>query len=44
MKKIFYIALLALTLSASITSCTEEEVKPASEFNGGGGEIDPIKK
>lgn len=44
MKKIFYIALIALTTSFSITSCTEEEVKPQSEIpNGGGSPSDPPK-
>lgn len=36
MKKIFYILLLAMTASMAITSCTEEEVAPSTEFNGGG--------
>jgi len=41
MKKLIYL-ILALTLSASvITSCTEEEVKPQTEANGGGS---PIKE
>jgi len=37
MKKIIYIILLALTSTLAITSCTEEEVTPATDLNGGGG-------
>lgn len=36
MKKLFYIALFALVSSLTITACTEEEVAPSTEFNGGG--------
>jgi hypothetical protein len=35
MKRIIYIFLLAVSGSFVITSCTEEEVKPQTEFNGG---------
>lgn len=42
MKKILYLIIL-LTLSAgTFTSCTEEEVKPQTEGNNGGGT--PIKE
>ena len=42
MKKLLYIFLLALTSSLAISSCTEEEVVPATELdNGGGGGMDP---
>jgi hypothetical protein len=36
MKKIIYIILFALVSAASITACTEEEVTPQQNFNGGG--------
>jgi hypothetical protein len=42
MKKIFYILLFLSAASASITACTEEEVKPQTEGNNGGGS--PIKE
>ena len=41
MKKLFYLLLFLLVASASITSCTEEEVKPQTEANGGGA---PLKE
>jgi hypothetical protein len=42
MKKILYLIIL-LTLSVgTFTSCTEEEVKPQTEGNNGGGS--PIKE
>ena len=42
MKKLLYLLLFITLTSASITSCTEEEVKPQTEApNGGGG---PIKE
>ena len=44
MKKIIYGFLLALVVTVSLSSCTEEEVKPSTELeNGGGGGMDPIK-
>jgi hypothetical protein len=43
MKRIIYAALFAMFCTLAITSCTEEEVTPNTE-NGGGLEIDPIKK
>lgn len=44
MKKLFYILMLAFVTSASFTACSEEEVKPKSELeNGGGVGSDPIK-
>jgi len=41
MKKIIYILLFAFTAAISITACTEEEVTPSTELNGGGAGIDP---
>jgi hypothetical protein len=43
MKKIIYIILVAFACSLTFTSCTEEEVKPNTEFNGGGGAMEPVK-
>lgn len=41
MKKIIYSLLFAFTITLSISSCTEEEVKPTvSKTNGGGGYYD----
>ncbi len=37
MKKLIYIVLLAFVATMSVTACTEEEVKPTTELNGGGG-------
>jgi len=43
MKKLIYILLLAVSISASFTACTEEEVTPTSDVrNGGGGVADPL--
>jgi hypothetical protein len=45
MKKLFYILFAVATISLTVTSCTEEEVKPKTELdNGGGGANDPINK
>lgn len=41
MKKIIYILLVAFTTAMTVTACTEEEVVPSTELNGGGGGIDP---
>jgi hypothetical protein len=38
MKKLFYIALVAIASSVAFTSCTEEEVAPQTELDNGGGE------
>lgn len=45
MKKIIYILLLVLTSGMALTSCTEDEVKPVSDLENGGGNggHDPIK-
>ena len=44
MKKFIYGFLLALVVTVTVSSCTEEEVKPSTELeNGGGGASDPIK-
>ena len=37
MKKLLYIALLAFVTSMSVTACTEEEITPTTELNGGAG-------
>ena len=42
MKKIIYYLLFVILAGASITACTEEEVKPQTEGNNGGGT--PIKE
>jgi hypothetical protein len=42
MKKILYILLLSILACGSMVSCTEEEVKPQTESNNGGGS--PIKE
>jgi predicted nucleic acid binding AN1-type Zn finger protein len=43
MKKIIYIMVIALVSSMTITSCTEDEVKPSKPNNGGGaGSLDPL--
>jgi hypothetical protein len=36
MKKFFYASLLAITIALSFSACTEEQVEPSTEFNGGG--------
>jgi len=41
MKKIIYLLLFITIASTTITSCTEEEVKPQTEGSGGGS---PIKE
>ena len=44
MKKIIYIAILALVSSLAVTSCTEETVTPKQQVSGDGGAgMDPIK-
>lgn len=43
MKKVIYSILFGALVSLSISSCTEEEIKPTNEMeNGGGGVSDPI--
>ncbi len=42
MKKLLYLLLFITLTSASITACTEEEVKPQTEAPNGGGS--PIKE
>ena len=37
MKKLLYIFLLAFVCALTITACTEEEVKPTSQLDNGGG-------
>lgn len=45
MKKLLYIFLFAAASAVSITSCTEEEVKPNTELdNGGGNELEKVVK
>jgi hypothetical protein len=41
MKKLIYILLLSFVTAVSFTSCTEEDVKPSTELNGGGTGSDP---
>jgi hypothetical protein len=41
MKKFIYIALFAVVTAMSVTACTEEEIKPSTEMNGGGTDMDP---
>jgi hypothetical protein len=41
MKKIIYILLLTFAASYSFSACTEEEVTPSTELNGGGKATDP---
>jgi hypothetical protein len=41
MKKIVYILLLAFASATLFSSCTEEEVTPNVELNGGGAAMDP---
>jgi hypothetical protein len=42
MKKLLYLLLFVSFASATITACTEEEVKPQVETGNGGGS--PIKE
>jgi hypothetical protein len=43
MKKLFYIMILALASSLTMTACTDEEVKPYKQPNtGGSGMLDPL--
>ena len=42
MKKLLYLLLFIILTSASITACTEEEVKPQTEGSNAGGS--PIKE
>jgi len=45
MKKLLYILLVSFSISAFMTSCTEEEVAPQEQLdNGGGHVIDPKSK
>jgi hypothetical protein len=45
MKKLLYIFLLAFVCALTVTACTEEEVKPTSELdNGGGAGAETIRK
>ena len=37
MKKLLYIVLFAFVTAMSVTACTEEEIKPTTEVNGGAG-------
>ncbi|SKC56713.1 hypothetical protein [Ohtaekwangia koreensis] len=44
MKKLIYILMLSLLAGITVTSCTEEEVTPQIELNGGGGESEDKEK
>lgn len=37
MKKFIYILLFTVVCAASFTACTEEEVKPSTDLENGGG-------
>jgi hypothetical protein len=41
MKKLIYIIVIGLASTITFSSCTEEEVRPVSSLNGGGGASDP---
>ncbi len=41
MKKILYIFGIVVLSTLSLSSCTEEEIVPATEHNGGGHPSDP---
>jgi hypothetical protein len=41
MKKVIIIILLAIATAATFSACTEEEVTPSTELNGGGTGMDP---
>jgi hypothetical protein len=41
MKKIIYVLLFSFVAAMSFSSCTEEEVTPSTELNGGGGPSEP---
>jgi len=41
MKKLLYILLISILGAVSFTACTEEDVTPSTELNGGGAGIDP---
>jgi hypothetical protein len=41
MKKLIYFVLFALTTAMTVTACTEEEITPQTELNGGGNPHDP---
>ena len=36
MKKLIYIILFAFVTAMSVSACTEEEITPTTELNGGG--------
>ncbi len=44
MKKFIYTLLLLIVCAMSFTACTEEEVAPSTELNGGGEGMEPVKK
>jgi hypothetical protein len=37
MKKLFYILMFAFVSALTITACSDEEIKPSSELENGGG-------
>jgi hypothetical protein len=41
MKKILSIILITIATSIAISSCTDEEITPSSQVNGGSGVQDP---
>lgn len=38
MKKLFYLLAFLVASSLALSACTEEEITPTNEVNGGGGE------
>jgi len=41
MKKVIYILLVTLVTVSTLSSCTEDEITPSTELNGGGGASEP---
>jgi hypothetical protein len=39
MKKLFYILMFAFVSALTITACSDEEIKPSSELENGGGSL-----
>jgi len=43
MKKLFYIMIITLATTFALSSCADEDVKPARQnVSGGGGSLDPL--
>jgi len=41
MKKLFYLIVFFIASSVALSACTEEEIAPANQENGGGTASDP---